>query len=44
MASRLTVIRSRLSAWNCQPFSCQWTCSSDSIGMPQDLWSLSGGT
>jgi hypothetical protein len=25
MASRLTVIRTRLSAWNCQPFCCQRT-------------------
>jgi len=34
MASRLTVIRSRLSAWICQPFCCQRTFRSESIGMP----------
>ena len=34
MASRLTVIRSRLSAWICQPFCCQRTINSESIGMP----------
>jgi len=34
MASCLTVIRSRLSAWICQPFCCQRTFRSESIGMP----------
>jgi hypothetical protein len=44
MTSRLTVIRSRLSAWICQPFCCQRTLFSDSIGMPHVPRGLSGGT